>query len=978
MDFIFKVDPIRRSIKVPDAFTVLTMDHNIHKLVFICPYYEDFAFDSASIVFMVDAPDGKQYSIPAEEYESFPNSPAPYVKFTLTLKSYITSVVGYMSFCITADIISSGNIIEKSWHSKNITISIGGHINNDDSEDIPEEDVPTINQRLNNLDSKVGRLQTTVNGMANGTPPTASSTSEMDPDESTVYINTTDGKWYYYNGTAWTSGGTYGGAVTSTTFNQHGVPADDFAVGEALAEKADANDVGDLSQLETTAKDNLVSAINETLTGLNGRLADVKSAINFTSSSLLHIDHTGTYNYSNFVQGIRRANNHDFIANVGNRCTTGVVFTLLSGDAVSITNNVSEQEVYILTDSTGSGWKSGSFNYIVPTDGIYWAIVRNNDDSAIAPSNISATIEVAAQTLAVKTSEKIDSITERIKNIDGYYCLIPSNFEIGTMQITANGWNYPDGNTQRVRTKAGITYHLYAGDVVALSDYTNARFYLGWKNGNDEYKTAGWKTNDYTITESGDYVILLANVTEITQDSIYGLFNLLSIKASNCALTEIDNELFNALVYDKIGIPFTANEAYISSNFNPNQNRISFDVPYPFYKGSKIDITVGTGEKFYLMYFKKVNNTGNKNTDYEHISGSGTGWQTTNKSYTATEDVYVYVSAAFTADTAITKDTVQTKAVITKAHASEDTDALPSYWETYLQTKNGLINSAMDAVGGNGDAFVFYTDPHWGIKNQKHTPKIIQNMLENTALRSVYCGGDVIDGGSGGFSEYCKAFRGITVFTARGNHDQNPIATDPTNIVPDSEYYNRILKPIEYLVNTDGKLYFYRDNTSEKIRYIFMDSGSNRADTLNTEQLTWMQNALTSLSSDWSALVIQHIVFNGAEASMATLSFAGQGNKTIAAINAIYSQLQCEFIGVISGHVHRDYAVYDATYGYPIIATSCDLGSTGRTDYDPDNVATVGTTDEQIMDVFVIDKINKTINTIRIGAGQDRTFSYGS
>ena len=131
MDFIFKVDPIRRNIKVPDAFTVLTMDHNIHKLVFICPYYEDFAFDSASIVFMVDAPDGKQYIIPAEEYESFPNSPAPYVKFTLTLKSYITSVVGYMSFCITADIISSGNVIEKSWHSKNITISIGGHIDNE-------------------------------------------------------------------------------------------------------------------------------------------------------------------------------------------------------------------------------------------------------------------------------------------------------------------------------------------------------------------------------------------------------------------------------------------------------------------------------------------------------------------------------------------------------------------------------------------------------------------------------------------------------------------------------------------------------------------------------------------------------------------------------------------------------------------------------------------------------------------------------
>ena len=261
MDFIFKVDPIRRSIKVPDAFTVLTMDHNIHKLVFVCPYYEDFAFDSASIVFMVDAPDGKQYSIPAEEYESFPNSPSPYVKFTLTLKSYITSVVGYMSFCITADIISSGNVIEKSWHTKNITISVGGHIDNDDSEDIPEEDVPTINQRLNNLDSKVGRLQTTVNGMANGSPTPVATVAKM-TDESAVYLYTgsetgyTAGNWYYYDGSAWTSGGVYGGATTSTTFTEHGVPADDFAVGEALAEKADAKKTGDeITNLKSTLSD---------------------------------------------------------------------------------------------------------------------------------------------------------------------------------------------------------------------------------------------------------------------------------------------------------------------------------------------------------------------------------------------------------------------------------------------------------------------------------------------------------------------------------------------------------------------------------------------------------------------------------------------------------------------------------------------------------------------------------------------------
>ena len=96
-------------------------------------------------------------------------------------------------------------------------------------------------------------------------------------DESAVYLYTgsesgyTAGNWYFWNGTAWTSGGTYGGATTSTTFNQHGVPADDFAVGEALAEKADSTDV--------TALDTRVTAVegfDETVNGI--------TEVNYTES----------------------------------------------------------------------------------------------------------------------------------------------------------------------------------------------------------------------------------------------------------------------------------------------------------------------------------------------------------------------------------------------------------------------------------------------------------------------------------------------------------------------------------------------------------------------------------------------------------------------------------------------------------------------------------------------------------------------
>ena len=45
-------------------------------------------------------------------------------------------------------------------------------------------------------------------GQPSGSPLVASSVSEM-TDTTRVYVNTSDGKWYYYNGSSWVAGGTY-------------------------------------------------------------------------------------------------------------------------------------------------------------------------------------------------------------------------------------------------------------------------------------------------------------------------------------------------------------------------------------------------------------------------------------------------------------------------------------------------------------------------------------------------------------------------------------------------------------------------------------------------------------------------------------------------------------------------------------------------------------------------------------------------
>lgn len=59
-----------------------------------------------------------------------------------------------------------------------------------------------------NVNSSVSNLQSQINGLANGSPLVANSINDM-TDTSKIYVNTTDGNWYYYNNVSWVSGGVY-------------------------------------------------------------------------------------------------------------------------------------------------------------------------------------------------------------------------------------------------------------------------------------------------------------------------------------------------------------------------------------------------------------------------------------------------------------------------------------------------------------------------------------------------------------------------------------------------------------------------------------------------------------------------------------------------------------------------------------------------------------------------------------------------
>ena len=96
-----------------------------------------------------------------------------------------------------------------------------------------EQLVNSVTTTTNRLQDRVANVENVIQGLAGGAPIVVSSVSEM-TDTEQIYILSTDGMWYYYNGTSWVSGGNYGAVATDRTLTHDGISADAKAVGDRL------------------------------------------------------------------------------------------------------------------------------------------------------------------------------------------------------------------------------------------------------------------------------------------------------------------------------------------------------------------------------------------------------------------------------------------------------------------------------------------------------------------------------------------------------------------------------------------------------------------------------------------------------------------------------------------------------------------------------------------------------------------------
>lgn len=320
--------------------------------------------------------------------------------------------------------------------------------------------------------------------------------------------------------------------------------------------------------------------------------------------------------------------------------------------------------------------------------------------------------------------------------------------------------------------------------------------------------------------------------------------------------------------------------------------------------------------------------------------------------------------------------------VIQKYIDSENAYIIPSYFNSQLNTAISKIITDINAgktqnYGTDIEAFVFLTDVHWA-NNKQHSPALVRKILNETPVKTVICGGDIIyshNETKKGALEEIHGFTNAIVgcpcydyYAVYGNHDDNSNGNSDLSIMlTKDEQYNAMYAPFSDKPNVHWiwqdfpeayneaamKNDYYFDHARTRTRYICMDWNNP----FNTVRITWLQSVLGK-NDGYRVIIIYHGIY--------TKTVDGQGNITF---NPEHIQFMSylepyknKIVALVTGHAHADGVVdYFGDGSVPVILTDCDTYKTGE-----------GTVDEQCFDVMVVDYLNSKIKITRIGRGSDR------
>lgn len=364
--------------------------------------------------------------------------------------------------------------------------------------------------------------------------------------------------------------------------------------------------------------------------------------------------------------------------------------------------------------------------------------------------------------------------------------------------------------------------------------------------------------------------------------------------------------------------------------------------------------------------------------------------------YTVPQDGYIRygcVVATLANGYFYVKNALQTEsAVRLNALENETRKPIPSYWESAVSVVETRYNTLAKSMSDNVVAFPFITDVHWG-NNAKQSPRLLRRLCADLGLTQIVCGGDIETGHENTADAATVIERDFfkdinnTVVATLGNHDNNSDQNaDANKIVDNGTLYNTFFRKWEQDVICEGVHNSYYDIPSHKLRIVTLDSGTPRwykgpgDTTYYAQQLEDSCDLalanIQELPADWSVILVTHIIWGGAPAEDTPSLDTFTTSRIKARI--LDQEYSAEIIAILAGHLHRDIdgilQSTDETKSILVVGTTTDNYNMSTRWGGP--AMTLGTDTEQAFDIFQIDLDNRTIYATRVGAGENRNWSY--
>ena len=311
---------------------------------------------------------------------------------------------------------------------------------------------------------------------------------------------------------------------------------------------------------------------------------------------------------------------------------------------------------------------------------------------------------------------------------------------------------------------------------------------------------------------------------------------------------------------------------------------------------------------------------------------------------------------------------------------------IQDHYKTEMAT---TIASVRNAITEPALVFPMVTDIHYESVNHFFDDCIdnIKKLSESIKCDFVLNDGDNTDGNTSPEVTLSRDFYmlarfneiGIPYYQAVGNHDINGYSST-TRLTSDQIYkaYLSNVRGVHFNMMAGEKDY-YVDFDGVGIRLIVLDSNHNATYTFSENAGAWLAN--TALDTNKIVIVATH---------MSPINNHNYSNRHMTNSESIISAMQAFVDGggtiiQLGGHSHADYHFETPWLSIHSCCQKFIQEDSSDTNYNwikervndltfPER--TLGTYTEDCWDVVVVKPISRTINLIRFGAGNDRTFTF--